>query len=255
MLAALLVLCTGGQTSPALDPIRYRIDHKAEVHIDLSGFGQPDQIQQSAFAWFLSITYADSAGGRTVHVVVDSAQADVPMLPLTTATFDSARGTVLHGWLSPAGRMDSLTVSSRSTLVLQLEAILRTMHPRLRPGAATGDRWTDTTEVQTTGPQGTQKTVTETNFTFGATEDRDGESVHRLEAAHSSTITAAVTTPAGPADMTGTATGTSTYLIGAGGRLLGGTSTAQGDLSLQLAMAPNPVPVRNSTETKLTLLK
>lgn len=256
MLTTFLLALVGSPpvTSP-VDPIRYRIEVRTEVQVDLSMFGQPDQIQTSAFAWYVTMSYRDSAGGRVMHAVVDSAQADVSMLALTQATYDSARGTVFHGWLNPGGRLESLTVEPRSTLMTQLEAVLRGFHPRIRQGAAVGDRWSDTTEVDARTDEGGQSSVTVTAFTMGGPETRDGEAVRRLDAEFSTTLTGQVNTQAGPADMTGTAAGTTVYYVTPQGQYVGGMTSAKGDMSVRVAMAPAPIPVRNTSTTTVTVLR
>ncbi len=252
---AILLTTAAGLASMAPPTTSYRIEQRVESTIDLSAFGQGEQQQNQAFVWFTTISYQDSAGGTIVHAVLDSAQLDMGMAPVPPGLADSARGATFHGFLDAAGRMVSVTSSKKDLLSGQFEGFLKTFHPRLKAGSRPGDRWTDTTDVNTSTPQADTKSQTITNFHFAGMEDQAGVSARKISTTFSSAMTGKMQTPGGPADMDGKATGTGTYFIGTDGRYLGGTMTSAGDATISGAFAPAAIPIRNTTTVSVTILK
>ena len=102
----LLVLSAGllGR-QPAPPVTRYKIDQRVESRIDLSAFGQGEQVQNVAMVWYLTVSYADTAGGTAMHAVLDSAQMDLGMASPPQSTIDSARGATFDGVLDATGRV------------------------------------------------------------------------------------------------------------------------------------------------------
>jgi len=99
MFARFALLLAAGSVVSAPVTVKYRIEQKIESKVDLSGFGQGEQVQNQGAFWFVTITYSDSAGGSVVHAVLDSARLDAMMPTITAATIDSAKGTAYHGYL------------------------------------------------------------------------------------------------------------------------------------------------------------
>lgn len=242
-------------TSTATDPVRYRVEQRTENRIDLSGFGQGEQVQNQAFAWFLTISYADSAGGTAVRAVVDSAQMDLGMMPVPTATLDSLRGLVVHGWMDPTGKMESATAAQASTFSSQVEGLLRSFHPRVRAGAKAGDRWSDTTAVNTKAMQMTTNTSTVSTYTMAGPGSLGGASGLVYDVSFTSDQKGALDTPAGPADLVGRSAGSGKVLVSATGRYLGSESTSAGEATISGSFAPVAIPVRTSSSTVVTVLR
>jgi hypothetical protein len=235
--------------------IRYRIDQQIEQRIDLSVFGQGEQVQNQALVWFTTMTYTDSAGGQAVHVVLDSVQADLGMAPFPASMLDSLKGAAFHGFLDSQGRMGSVGGNRKDLLAGAFEGLLKTFHPRVRTGTRAGDSWVDTLNIETDNPQSSTKTRTITNFTLAGTEQREGVAARRLEAAFTATLTGTVQTPAGPADMEGKSTGTATYFLSPEGRYLGGQLSSAGDATMSGSFAPAAIPMKNSTTMTVTVIK
>lgn len=244
-----------GLSLSAPEPTRYKVDQRVESRVDLSAFGQGEQVQNQAFVWFVSISYSDSAGGTIMHAVLDSAQVDMGMMPVPQPSIDSLKGTVFHGWMDAAGRVQSLSVSKPGTLASQVEGALKTFHPRVKAGAKAGESWVDTLDVDTKTVQMSTKTRTISNYTMGGPETMDGVAATKLEATFTSSQSGTMETPAGAADLQGTATGTATFLVGKNGRYLGGTSTSTGDATISGSFAPSAIPVKTTSTTTVSIIK
>lgn len=252
---AVLSATIAGLSLGAPEPTKYRIEQQLENRIDLSAFGQGEQVQNQSFIWFLTITYRDSAGGTVIHAVADSAQIDLGMMPIPAATLDSLKGTAFHGWMDAAGRMGPVTMSRESSLALQIDGALKGFHPRVKPNARSGDSWVDTLQTDSRTAQGTNATRTVTTYTMGGAESVGGITGTRLEATFVATQTGTLETPAGPAEIEGKANGTGTYVIGRNGRYLAGTSSSSGEALIKGGFAPLPIPVKTQGTTTVSIVQ
>jgi hypothetical protein len=258
MLLRVMVLATAVGVfakDPAPPATRYKVDQRIESRIDLSAFGQGEQVQNGASVWYLSISYADTTGGTTMHAILDSVQLDLGMATPPQATVDSAKGTAFHALLGPTGRVVSLSVDKPGLLASQAEGLLKTFHPRVKRGARPGEAWADTIEVDSHSAQANTRTNTVTSFTMGGAEAWGGEPATRLDATFTGTVTGTLITPAGSADMDGKNTGTAVMYLGRDGRYLGGTSTTAGDASVSGGFAPAPIPIKTTTKTTVSVIK
>jgi hypothetical protein len=250
-----LLVTVAGLVGAAPSPTRYKVDQRVESKMDLSAFGQGEQVQSQAFVWFLTASYSDSAAGTVMHVVLDSLQADLGMAPVPPGAIDSAKGTVFHGFMDASGKVLSLKASKSGLLTDQFEGFLKGFQPRLKRAAKLGDSWTDTLDVETKSAQITSKTHTITTYSMGGVETWDGVQATKLEAAFSAAMTGTMETPAGSADMEGKSTGSSTFYLAKDGRYLGGKTTSAGDASISGAFAPAAIPVRNTTTITVNVIK
>lgn len=241
-------------SAPLPDPLRFRIEQRIESTVDLSAFGQGEQQQAQMIVWFVSLDYADTTGGRTLHAVLDSIQADMGVAPVPPGALDSARGAVFHGVLDEWGKVVSLTKPEAGILSGLFDGMLRGFHPRIRPGAGEGDTWTDTLTVDTETPMGTTSSTTITNFQHDGPRDRGGRQLVRIAATFSSAVTGTVETPAGQMEMDGAGTGMAEYFLGPDGLLVTATSVANGDASISGSFAPAAIPLRTVTTITVTPL-
>lgn len=227
---------------------RYRIHQAVETAVDLSAFGQPEQVQTQDLTWFTTVTATDSAGGRALRVVLDSVQADMGMAPIPAGAVTAARGTAFRAWLDPLGKMATVRreggEEAGGMFAAVFEGQLRGLYPRWKPGAQAGEHWSDTLDVQTRTVQATTTVRTVTTFVHRGEEAQGGEPALRLDADFSTETSGALQTPGGPADMAGTGTGTATYHVARDGRLLAMTATTQGNATVSGDFAPMPIPLR-----------
>jgi len=249
----LIVAATSAASAPVT--MRYRIEQKTESKVDLSGFGQGEQVQNQNAVWLVTIGYTDSAGGRVLHAVLDSMRMDGGMMPIPQAAIDSAKGTTYHGFLDGEWRLKSLTASKSSLLGTQFESTLRLLHPSVKRGAAVGATWTDTVDTQNKSPQADLKGRAIRTFTMGASETYDGAQATRLDVAFASTISGTLETPGGAAEMLGGGPGTGTFYIAPDGRFVGGKSSSLTEALVTIASAPGPIPVKTTTSTTVTIIK
>ncbi|HTK56322.1 MAG TPA: hypothetical protein VL295_05820 [Gemmatimonadales bacterium] len=231
-------------TGPATTQ-RLKITSTNHQVIDLSAFGQGEQVTHIVTSTFVTITAADSAGGRTVKLVVDSARADsvASQAPVDPATFDSLRGTTATGWVGPNGVIQN--VAGAGARGAQVSGLLRALFPRMAPRAKTGDRWSDTTEtpgeMEGLPPGTTSKRIT--NWSVTGEETVSGLKARKVESAYSQAVSGEVQSQNGAIGLDGTGTGSATYLIAPDGRQVGFQSNMTLSLTLAIAQAPEPLPL------------
>ena len=241
--------------APASARLRYRIEQKTENRLDLSAFGQPEQVQNSAFAWYITISYTDSAGGAVVHAVLDSLQVDLGDMPSTQTSIDSAKGTVYHGFVNAGRKVQQLAADKQSLYGAQFEAILRSFHPAWRPHAKAGDKWTDTLDVKLDTPSIKTQSRSVRSYTMAGPASWEGSQASKLDVAFEETQSGTLETPGGPAQLAGKTTGTGTWYVTSDGRYLGGKSSSTGDGTVTVAAAPSAIPLKSTTTTLVTLIK
>jgi hypothetical protein len=109
--------------------------------------------------------------------------------------------------------------------------------------------------VDTKTQQMSSRTRTVSNYTMGGPETVDGMAGTKLAATFTASQTGTMETPAGAADLTGTSTGTASFLVARNGRYLGGTSTSTGEATISGSFAPAAIPVKTSSTTTVTVIK
>jgi hypothetical protein len=249
----LIVAAASAASAPVT--VRYRIEQKTESKVDLSGFGQGEQVQNQNATWVVTLSYTDSAGGRVLHAVLDSMRMDGGMVPISPASIDSAKGTTYHGFLDAEWRLKSLTASKSSGLGAQFESTLRLLHPSVKRGAAAGATWVDTVDTPTKSPQADLKARAIRTFTMGGAEAYEGAQATRLDVALVGTVSGTLETPGGSAEMMGGGPGTGTSYLAPDGRFVGGKSNSVTEAIVTIASAPGPIPVKTTTATTVTVIK
>lgn len=239
---------------PGTMTTKYRIDQLLQQEIDATSTGGPKQSMSANLAAFVTITLADTAGGRTMHVVLDSMVTDSGS-PIPPAVLDSAKGTSFHGVVSPTGRISNFKAKKPGLAAAQLQGVLAEFYPLTRAGAKVGDGWTDTTETTNDVTGGSVRTRRVTNYTAAATEMRDGTKSLKIDAAFSASLNGTQKTPGGPAKIEGTGSGSGSYYVGTDGRYLGGMTAQTSSLSVSGAFAPAPIPISIKQTTTITPIK
>lgn len=257
MLASLTFLALPPMAHRASDATRYRLDSKTQTTIDLSAFGQGTQDQILGVVAWIGVTYTDSAGGRAVHVLVDSAKVD-GTLPIGPESVDSAKGGTINGYLDATGHIKNLTSTPGGSLVMsQIQAAVGSMmFPRARAGMKAGDGWMDTTETTNTANGSNLKTKTTVTYKAGAAETVSGVGATRLEADLALSVSGTIENPmAGTMETSGSGAGHASFLVGSTGQVLGGTGASTINQNLKMAMAPAPIPVKVVQSITVTFLK
>lgn len=253
-LAVLVLAAVGTPAAPQAVTAKFRIESKNHTIVDLSMFGQPNQEGDANITAWIRMTLSDSAGGRTIHVVVDSAKVE-GVSPLTQASADSAKGGMIHGFLE-AGRPKNLIATPTENLVLaEIQNIANGMFPKLKPGAASGDTWSDSSEVTNKAGGANTKSVFQQQYTAGEKETVAGMPAIKVSATSRTTVSGTLeNAQMGTMEVTGQGTGTATISAGADGRFLGGTLSSTINQQVKAAAAPAPIPVKSVRSVTVTLL-
>jgi hypothetical protein len=220
---------------------------------DLSSVGQPEQVTHVITSSFVTLTGNDSAGGRSVKLVIDSIRLDsVSGQPMSQAAFDSARGVWVAGWVGPDGVLSGIVTDGPRGAAAT--TILRALLPKVSNRARVGERWTDTTSVEGSGDGMLAGATTRriTNWAISGEETVGGVRARKVESAFSQTISGAIESPNGPMQIDGTGTGTALTLLAADGRHFGGNVSVSLTLSISLAQLPEPIPVTVTTSSIIT---
>lgn len=242
--------------NPAPATIKYLLDLKAENVVDLSVFGQPNQVTTVDLKAWVAVTLTDSAGGKVVHVIVDSLKVTSTAPQLTAATADSAKGGMIHGFVDPTGRVKKLTSRpAGNPLLTSVQGIVNGIFPRMKSGAKAGDNWTDTTEIVNNEAGNNTVVKLVLNYTAGATETVAGMPATKVTATSTAAVTGTMENPmAGTMGVEGTGTGGGTFWVGADGRFLGGDLASTLNQKLTITAAPGPVPLKVTQQLKVTVL-
>ena len=234
--------------------VKYRVDQSLTQEVDATSAGQGKQTLQFTTSTFVTVTLNDSAGGRTMRVVIDSLKGD-STAPIPPAVMDSARGGEFRAFVSKAGKPSPLTPTGTSAAAAQVQGLLADFYPWVRAGLKVGDAWTDTT-VNTTGAGSDTVTVRRiTSYKAAATESRGNVRALRITTDHRSDVAGVQPTPQGPAKIEGTGGGTGAYYVSQDGRYLGGEWRLHSSLNLSGTFAKQPVPVTVTQTTKVTAVR
>jgi hypothetical protein len=163
---------------------RYRLDLKTTQVIDLKAVGQTEQRQEFGSTGFLSVSIADTTGGKTISVVLDSLKPDSAS-PVPSEAAKAAAGTTWHGVVGSNGRITGLQASSENPVAVTLTALLREFLPPVPAGVPPGKAWTDTTENNDNVPNGSMAVRTITNFQ-SSSETYEGVKALKIASASSS---------------------------------------------------------------------
>jgi hypothetical protein len=249
--AAVLVL-------PALDwaPLttKYRIDQSLSQEIDATAAGGAKQSISFSTSSFITVTLADSAGGKVMTVRVDSLRGD-SATPIPPAVFDSARGAEFRGFVERSGKPLGLEPVTGTSAAAQIQGLLSDFFPWIRTGLKVGDSWTDTT-AKVNGVGADSITVRRVSaYKASGNEVRGSRKAVRITEDFTSSVAGTQPTPSGPAMIEGTGSGKGSYFVGTDGRYLGGDWQQQSSLKISGSFAPEPLPITIVQKTRVTTLK
>lgn len=228
---------------------QYRVELKTSVTQDLTAVGQGQQKLEYTTTAFVTLSTADSAGGQSVKMVLDSLLPGQGS-PIPPDAAKSASGLTWHGYRQPSGKVSNLTLDGDSQIGGAVEPALRQLIPPMKPGTREGQQWTDTTDSENNGIS--VRTVT--NFQT-STDTYQGAKVTRLAGAFSSAMSGTQQSPQGTLNLDGNGTGTITWLVGADGLTVSASHTANQNISVSVTTLPEPIPVTVKTEATANLLQ
>ena len=233
---------------------KYRIDQSLSQEIDATAAGGAKQRIAFSTTSFVTVTLADSAGGKAMRVVVDSMRGDSAS-PIPPAVLDSARGTEFHGFVDRSGKPAGLEPIGNAAAAAQIQGLLSDFFPWTRAGLKIGESWSDTT-AKTNGTGSDSVTVRRVSaYKAAATETRDSRKAVRVTEDFTSSVAGTQPTPNGPARIEGSGSGSGSYYVGNDGRYLGGSWQQQSSLQISGSFAPQPLPITIVQKTKVSTLK
>jgi len=236
-----LTALAGVSASAAPSSTHYRVDQTVDQTIDATAIGGAPQRQRFGVSTFITVTLADTAGGKVVNAVIDSVVSD--SAPVSQAALDSVRGLPLHGMLDQAGRISGVKPLRETSLGAQMTDVVSRLYPGLRQRVKQGDGWTDTTQVSTPANGGTMNLRRITTYKASGKERRGNTDALKIDASFSSTVNGTQQTTNGPATIEGTGSGTGAHYVASDGRYLGGKWTVTTKLTFAGSFAPKPLPV------------
>ena len=233
---------------------KYRIDQSLTQEMDASAAGGAKQSLSFNTSSFVTVTLTDSAGGKSLRVVVDSMRGD-SATPIPAAVLDSARGAEFRGFVEKSGKLSGLEATSTTGAASQVQGLLSDFFPWIRRGLKVGDSWTDTT-AKVNGVGADSVTVRRVSaFKAAGNETRNSRKAIRIVEDFSSSVAGTQPTPSGPAKIEGNGTGKGAYYVGTDGRYLGGDWQQQSSLKISGPFAPEPLPITIAQKTTVTTLK
>jgi hypothetical protein len=251
LLAALLAAAPAAQ-APLVS--RFRVDQTLSQEVDATAAGKGKQSISFSTSSFLTVTLSDTAGGRSVRIVVDSMRGDSTS-PIPAAVFDSAKGAEFHAFLSSAGRLSELESINVSPAAARVQGFLTDFFPWVKVGAKAGERWADTSSRATTDGSDSVVVKRVTSYRVLGKEKRPTGQALRIASEYASTVAGTQPTPNGPARIEGSGTGTGTYFVTPDGLYLGGDWQLRSALTLSGSFSNDPLPITITQTTKVTPLK
>ena len=233
---------------------RYRIDQSLLQEIDATAAGGARQVISFTTSSFITVTLADSAGGKVMRVVIDSLKGD-STTPIPTAVLDSARGAEFRGFVERSGRPTGLQPVQGTSAIVQVQGLLSDFYPWSKAGVKVGQSWTDTT-AKVNGVGADSVTVRRVSaYKAAPPENRQPRDAVMILEDFSSSIAGTQPTPSGSARIEGTGSGKGSYYLGTDGKYLGGTWQHHSSLKISGSFAPEPLPITITQKTKVTTLK
>lgn len=248
--AALVLPLQGGAPTTT----KYRIDQTLSQEVDATPAGGAKQKIAFTTSSFVTVSLADSAGGKVMRVVVDSLRGD-SAVPIPAAVLDSARGAEFRGFLAKSGKPSGLQPVRANPAAVQIQGLLSDFFPWIKAGLKVGDSWSDTT-AKTDATGSDSVTVRRVSaYKAAASETWNSRKAVRITEDFTSSVAGTQPTPNGPARIEGTGSGKGSYYVSPEGRYLGGDWEQQSSLAVTGSFAKQPLPITIVQKTKVTALK
>lgn len=233
---------------------KYRIDQSLSQEVDATPAGGAKQKIAFTTSSFVTVSLADSAGGKVMRVVVDSLRGD-SAVPIPAAVLDSARGAEFRGFLAKSGKPSGLQPVRANPAAVQIQGLLSDFFPWIKAGLKVGDSWSDTT-AKTDATGSDSVTVRRVSaYKAAASETWNSRKAVRITEDFTSSVAGTQPTPNGPARIEGTGSGKGSYYVSPEGRYLGGDWEQQSSLAVTGSFAKQPLPITIVQKTKVTALK
>src|SRR6185312_16003797 len=192
---------------------KYRINQTLTQEMDATPAGGAKQRIAFSTTSFVTVSLADSGGGKSIRVVVDSVKGD-SATPIPAPVLDSARGAEFRGFVEKSGKPSGLTPVTGASPAAQIQGLLSDFFPWIRAGLKVGDSWSDTT-AKVTGVGTDSVTVRRVSaYKAAANETRGARKAVRITEDFTSSVAGTQPTPSGPARIEGSGSGKGAYYVG-----------------------------------------
>ncbi len=233
---------------------KYRIDQSLSQEVDATAAGGAKQTVAFNTSSFITVTLADSAGGKLMRVVIDSLRGD-STTPIPPAVLDSARGAEFRGYVEKSGKPSGLEPVTGTSPAAQVQGLLSDFFPWTKAGVKVGESWTDTT-ARVNGVGADSVTVRRvTAYKASGNQAVGNRNAVVIVEDFTSSVAGTQPTPSGPARIEGSGNGTGSYYVSTDGRYLGGSWQQRSSLKISGTFAPQPLPITITQKTKVTTLK
>jgi hypothetical protein len=234
--------------------MKYRVDQTLNQEIDATAGGGAKEKLAFTTSSFVTVTLSDSAGGKSIRVVIDSIRGD-SATPIPRAVLDSARGAEFRGFLEKSGKPTGLVPTGTVSAAVQVQSLVSDFFPWIRSGLRVGTAWADTT-AKTNGVGPDSVTVRRVStYKVVANETRASRKAVRVAQNFTSSVAGTQPTPQGPARIEGTGRGAGSYYIGTDGRYLGGSWQQQSSLKISGSFSPQPLPITIAHKTEVSTIR
>lgn len=253
MIAGLLTVATLlGSTSGPTAPQRYRIEVKVQQEVDATALGGGKQSTDMGVIGFLSVTMSDTTGGQLAHIVVDSlAYSPGKEAPAGIADEPgTAKGVFFHAYIVDGKVKGGMKPNTPHQLVALMAGGIEALFPGVRPTAKAGEKWSDTTKVDSES-EGT-KTNSTTMIDWTVTGGTTGAMTY--EGTSTGTMLREGPGPNGPQTISAKITGTRTLTGPAAGPMTQGTVKGLQDILVLMEGVAEALPVTAATEVTFTKL-
>jgi len=233
---------------------KYRVDQTLTQEVDATAAGKGKQSVSFTTQSYLTVSFADSAGGQAMRVVVDSMRGD-SATPIPAAVLDSAKGAEFRAFLDRAGKPSPLQPASRTPNAAQVQGLLSDFFPWVRAGIKVGESWADTSANVTADGTDSVTVRRITAYRAAANDTHNSRKAVRVTTDYTSQVAGTQPTPNGPARIEGQGTGKGAYFVSSDGQYLGGNWQLRSALKISGAFAKQPLPVTLTQTTKVTALR
>ncbi|MCE2940574.1 MAG: hypothetical protein ACK53A_02395 [Gemmatimonadota bacterium] len=254
-----LVLAAGSVALPAVASAqlpgyapstgKYRVDSQIKITQSMGGSTQEFD---NASKQLLSVSLAGRAPTMDLLIVLDSmsTSASIPEAATDPAPL---LGMKLTGKMNPAGAISEEKAVDKAGAEppSPVAQSLRTLFPRIKPGAKVGESWVDTTTTKANQNGIETTTTTVTTYTYAADSAAAGGKAAKITAVATSKVAGKGNAQGQDLSLEGETKSTSTYLVAPTGTFLGGASAIEAALNVTVEAMGMVIPITQKGTSKV----
>ncbi|MCU0623079.1 MAG: hypothetical protein MUF53_04345 [Gemmatimonadaceae bacterium] len=231
---------------------KYRVE--SQLKITQSMMGQTQEIE-NASKQLLSIALAGSAPALDLTMVVDSISMTASM-PGAAPDMSALMGMKLTGKISPAGAISGEKAMDKAGAEPQspVAQSLKTLFPRIKPGAKVGESWVDTTTAKANQNGIETTTTTITTYTYAADTSAASGKAAKITAVATAKVAGKGNAQGQELSLEGETKSTSAFLVATSGTFLGGTSDIEASINVTVEAMGMVIPITQKGTNKVERL-